>query len=749
MTFENKEKEIERGKEVFHSDSGLLLELGERLVATKDVAIAELVKNAYDADSAFCRVWHDRHDGEDIINVLDAGHGITLAEFRDNWMVIATGVKARERTSRKYERMMTGAKGIGRFAVRFLGRRLELQSIAHDPQRNRKTRLIADFDWSKFVPGVELSSIKVPYLLEEVEDTAEIGTHLLIKELNDIWNEKLLDEIKTEIFRITSPIQGLDAGPFSKEAEGEEPGFEVFFSAPGVVEEKESGVATSVIDYSWARVMIQHKENRTNYEITFKDEAPGFSHTHEFEESLIDGLNADIRFFPNRAGVFSRIPNIDGRIAKRWVKDHSGIAIVDHGFRMRPYGYPDDDWLSLSADKARKRRDWRSSITEKVFPSKKMIRAEKLDPSLFLPANHQLVGAVFLESRQVATLDGIKSLIPAMDRQGYVSNMAFKQIVDIVRAGLEFLAVADKRDQLRREEETLADERKEFKKGIGQAKRYIGDSTDIPNTVKRELVRSFNRLQGQFESIDKHHREARESIELMSTLGAVAGFMTHESKRLFRDIRNITHRFEGFAPSINDSELNELIEEAKDAITDFGGYLEYTDTFIKGVQVGKVDKFKAATQVDRIINKFGQFAKTRNIIVKNEIDKDLFSAPTLVALYSGVLLNLFTNAIKATLARKDIGLERQIVFRAWNEPNWHVVQVIDNGIGVPPSLSDRIWDPLFSTTTGGVDPVVSGMGLGLSIIRRLMDSIQGRIALVDPPAAFATCFEVRFEDIKE
>jgi signal transduction histidine kinase len=737
--------ELEKGEEYFHSDSRLLLELGERLVAKREVAITELVKNAYDADSAYCRVWQETENGKIVLHISDDGHGITMEEFKKNWMTIAFGEKSEKRNSRIYKRVMTGAKGIGRFAVRFLGNKLELRSIANDLKRNIKTQLIAKFNWDKFLSGKDLSEIKVPYFLNRIDRSSPLGTHLIISGLYEEWNNDVIEEVKNEVLKITSPISGLEAGPYKKKAEGKDPGFEVFFSPPGKAIDNELGEAANVISYSWARLKIKMIERTVAYDITFRDGAPGFKHTSILDQNFLKGLFADIRFFPYRKGVFSDIPKIGGRKAQKWVKDNSGVAIYDHGFRMRPYGYKDDDWLNLSADKASNRRKWRSKITEEVYPSEQMERIEKLDPSLFLPANHQVVGAAFLESHQAESDKSMEMLIPAMDRQGYVENKAFQQLQDVVRAGIEFLAVTDKKDQLRRESLRVDQERMNFKKEVTEAKRYIESSTEMPVNIKRQLVQRFNRIESQFDELDQYHIKARESIELMGTLGAVAGFMTHESQRIFRAMKRLVKRFSKFASESGDNELLELTKEANENLKELAGYLEYTDTFIKGIHIGEIQEFKASPQVDRIIQKFGNFAQKRGIIIENKIDTNINAAPTLVTLYSGVLLNLYTNALKAVLARKDPSVPRRIQFRAWNDTEWHVVQILDNGVGIPPSLVDRIWDPLFSTTSTGVDTLGSGMGLGLSIVKRLVNSIKGKITLVPPPKEFSTCFEVRLK----
>jgi signal transduction histidine kinase len=55
-----------------------------------------------------------------------------------------------------------------------------------------------------------------------------------------------------------------------------------------------------------------------------------------------------------------------------------------------------------------------------------------------------------------------------------------------------------------------------------------------------------------------------------------------------------------------------------------------------------------------------------------------------------------------------------------------VVDVIDDGPGVPAHLSDRIFNPFFTTKT-------TGTGLGLPIVRKIIDAHDGRIDLTSEP----------------
>jgi signal transduction histidine kinase len=55
-----------------------------------------------------------------------------------------------------------------------------------------------------------------------------------------------------------------------------------------------------------------------------------------------------------------------------------------------------------------------------------------------------------------------------------------------------------------------------------------------------------------------------------------------------------------------------------------------------------------------------------------------------------------------------------------------VIDVADTGPGIPPDLNDRIFNPFFTTKT-------TGSGLGLPIVRKIVDAHEGRIDLTSEP----------------
>jgi len=736
------EKQLDKGSIAFQTEGRLLQELGERLVANPQVALVELVKNSYDADAETCTVSLENR-GQSLV-VKDDGVGMTYDQFANRWMRIATGGKVQDRRSLKYKRLLTGQKGIGRFAVRFLGRELVLSSVAYDPERKRKTHLVATFDWLELDKEENLEAVKIPYTLFEAAPDTDTGTTLTIKKLRVGADDARSTGFRTAVLKIVSPLRGLDGGRFRGgdlgDAKGKkDPGFKVELPGDDTETDENLDLAKQLLDRSWARLTINFEDGVLTYNVTFLNgDKPARLRTKH--DSLIrNGFVADIRYFVRRAGVFRDV-EVEGQKAWNWVRANCGVAVVDHGFRIPPYGEQDDDWLAVDADNAHNARAWRSSVSEKLFPIPDDIASTGENPMLILPTNFQLVGAVFVESTPVGS--GIeRDLITAMDRQGFLHNDAFEQFVDLVRGGIEFLAKEDRAAQQRAAEREAKEAAQKTRDEFKQAIQFIEQSPAIPRAEKSRLVKEYSGLTTKLQEVEDYDRVARQRLQAMSALGIVSGFMTHEASRIFASLGDILPELKRLArrhPSISHD-----IEKFERAYRALEGHLEYTRTFIDATQRGRVAVFKSAAQVELIIERFGEFAKSRNISVECEIDRDLNAPKMPVVVYSGILLNLYTNALKAILAAGSPRAQQRIVFRAYNEGRTHILEVLDTGIGVPPNMRKRIFDPLFTTTSGEDNPLGSGMGLGLSLVKSLVDSIRGKIGLVNPPTGFSTCFRVQ------
>jgi signal transduction histidine kinase/DNA-binding LacI/PurR family transcriptional regulator/AraC-like DNA-binding protein len=94
-----------------------------------------------------------------------------------------------------------------------------------------------------------------------------------------------------------------------------------------------------------------------------------------------------------------------------------------------------------------------------------------------------------------------------------------------------------------------------------------------------------------------------------------------------------------------------------------------------------------------------------------------------------ILLNLLTNAAKFTP-------EGQITLGARLEPPHLHIWVADTGLGIPPELQERIYEPFFTGARAGRP--ARGIGLGLSITRHLVALHRGFLALDSQPGQGST-----------
>jgi len=734
------EANVKKASASFQTQGRLLQELGERLVAKSDVALLELIKNAYDADASECRVKFD----DNRVEIVDDGHGMTEQEFLTNWMNIAISDKQKRRVSKLYSRKMTGSKGIGRFAVRFLGRRLRLETVADVGQRGEKTLLTIGFNWEEIDAADQLHSFEIPYEVRNMPSNQATGTRLIIEKLRNLEDIQLGKGQKSELLYIVNPYSGLETGGFGRLKESEkDPGFKVIL--PETQAEGEIDLVDVVLRNAYARLTIEHKDGEVKYLIRHKDGRILLQRTINHRSHITRGFFADIRYCPRRAGMFRDI-GVDGRAVYGWLRENGGIGIVDHGFRIRPYGFQDDDWLNLGLDTGHNRREWRVPFMNELYPMPAGASSQpKLNPMLYLPSFHQLVGAVFVESSQGLDSERPTDLTPSMDREGFVHNEAFRELSELVRAGLEMLAYADHSEQRRIQEEAARQAVEDLRKDYQNAIEYVSGIPTLSETDRQQVIARFETLSTELEDIQEYQKSAISKMELVALLGVLAGFLTHEMKRLVNDLDRIIEEMANFKPSDSTSETLSRVHRTRDEIA---AQVQFTATYISNVQAPQLAStpLNVKSQVKRVLDRFSYFTQERNVIVDiDEIGDELMTPALPVTLYSGVLLNLYTNALKAVFGGQGSAAQPRVAIKAWNEPKYHVLEVADTGIGIPPNLRHRIWDPLFTTTSGGSsNPLGSGMGLGLSLVRKLLSDIGGNIEIVNPPPRFSTCFRVRF-----
>jgi C4-dicarboxylate-specific signal transduction histidine kinase len=112
---------------------------------------------------------------------------------------------------------------------------------------------------------------------------------------------------------------------------------------------------------------------------------------------------------------------------------------------------------------------------------------------------------------------------------------------------------------------------------------------------------------------------------------------------------------------------------------------------------------------------------------KADIILDLNPLPTIIAHtndWTQVWVNLIKNALEA-LSNSTTDQPR-IKITSFSKAKYIVIAIEDNGPGIPKALSQKIFQPNVTTKINGL---TFGLGLGLSIVQRIVQSYNGEISV--------------------
>jgi signal transduction histidine kinase len=118
-------------------------------------------------------------------------------------------------------------------------------------------------------------------------------------------------------------------------------------------------------------------------------------------------------------------------------------------------------------------------------------------------------------------------------------------------------------------------------------------------------------------------------------------------------------------------------------------------------------------------------AEDKNIAIAVNCPKDIGMTADRNRM-SQVLANLLDNAIKYTPHGGNI------VIDAYQEKEHTMILVKDSGIGIPSDEVPKIWDRLYRGDKSRSEP---GLGLGLSLVKAVVEAHKGRIEVDTEPGA--------------
>ena len=226
--------------------------------------------------------------------------------------------------------------------------------------------------------------------------------------------------------------------------------------------------------------------------------------------------------------------------------------------------------------------------------------------------------------------------------------------------------------------------------------------------------------------------EERERLrDRLASLGEMAAGIAHELKNPLAGIEVMAGLLRRQVPDSKDAQslLADILSEAKLANAIVVEMLE----FVRPVRL-QVEKTDLADVLQQSVTMAESKAPRGEVAVRMQLDALLPVIEGDHHQLSQVFTNLLANAFDAlegrgriTISAVKTVIEADPAFAGLTPPTPAVViEVADNGPGVPAELTDRIFNPFFTTK-------VTGTGLGLAIVRKIVDAHDGRIDVISAP----------------
>ncbi|MFX0091848.1 MAG: ATP-binding protein, partial [Candidatus Hodarchaeota archaeon] len=747
----------------FSVDSLLVSELGERLVTKKYIALAELIKNAYDADATEVKVIFRNSrtpsSEKSEICLIDKGHGMLFQQVKDFWMRIATPHKIRNPISPRYGRKKTGDKGIGRFACQRLAKKLILESTAKLEGTDKFEYTKVEFNWEEFKPGRTLTEIPNIYETRTVSK-GKLGLILRLMGLKEAWTQRDFNILRRQILGL-SVVVGVKRKGFE-----EDPGFEVSFEAP----EFEMGfgkLAEQVMDAGWGRLSGAVSDDGT---CVLRLDAMTLGKV-KFELPMsfmkIKGVSFDIAIIW-RTKDYCRDPSIFTLgIIDEVFRSWSGIRVFLDGFRVYPYGDPGNDWLDINKDVAR-RLGKASEVFRRV--SSNLLGVDHSRVMLVHPRNQNLIGRVSISNYPTKVID------VTLSREGFVENEVFEELKEFIRLGLEWAVIHYSHFRYRKDQEKIKEKAEEVKKSIKELKEHpkveetvpivnealkvleaaIQEDTEkLPEETKKELYKSADSAIDVVEETISYMEKRTNMLRTVASTGALMLTFVHEARTVVGRLETHANTIERLAQRLHGEEKQEFLELSKNlrATRDrFDKQIKLFHGVSKDLTITKRRKAHLKKVYDEVIDCFSGLTERFNITVESRIPISLRTGHILESEIYSILINLISNAVKAVIASED---GHKIRVEALTEEKGTILRIYDDGIGLSKESRDFAALPLVADPEGRLykrlkekmeyeDLLVvgEGSGMGLSIVKDIVEYYGKSCRFIDVEKPWKTCVEV-------
>lgn len=726
--------------------------LGRESVSRVDGAIIELVKNTYDADAGFCYLCFDVEN--DHIFILDNGVGMTKGIIENCWMLIGTDNKRVEYLSLK-NRVKSGEKGIGRFALDRLGNKCKMYT-----KHNSEDLIRWETDWSNFekagqiIDDVEADFSYCPDLCfediipveikngikrfaKDADDdqfTLKSGTLFIISGLRDKWTVREKEKVIDVLGYLIPPIEqqnytiitqnDLKAAAYKVDNDiNEDYDYKVCAHFDG-----EKVVATVFRNEFDLNVMPKELFKQSAFSVEPYRMEDFSKESFEVKRSIAELTGNDTFAYADMCKqvgpfdfhfTFMKLSNRGegpyyykavSRKRKVWMENHGGLKIYRDNFVVRPYGDPNSksfDWLGLDA---------RKGINPVAISDKS---------GQWHVNNAQIQGTVLI-SRVFNS-----SILDKANREGIIENEFFEVLSSLL---IDIISIFEKdrayivrnikkyKDNHNQREKTKEEAADIAKNVLGKKRKRTKEDTDTDSDAEKlaEAVQIFQ----------EEREELISEIKLLRAL-ATNGLMT---TTMVHDLKSINallvSRVRGFRLAIKQNDIPQVQRNLDD--------LKTNDEFLKSwitviTTQTKKDRRKRLKKdiyetVAESIKLIKPILDRKKVMVNfytdgGEAYKKIFATD-----FDSIIYNLIINSIESF---EETTVSERLIDIAVESGDVLTIHYSDNGHGLTDVFKKNPYSIFEYGTTSKFDaegkPI--GTGLGMYIVASSINEYNGRYTI--------------------
>ena len=665
----------------FRPRARLLLLLGDQLIRDPGVAVFELVKNAFDAESKSATVTmsHISEPSRGEISIEDSGVGMDMATVRGVWLEPGTDFrleqKRQPRSKSTHKRIPIGEKGVGRFAAHKLGNKIRLIT-----KKARCKEVVVEIDWENDFKGkkyLEEVGLNIRERAPEYFTAGKTGTRIEITHLRDTWTRGMVRDLARAINAISSPYTGNSD-----------------FRTKLVLKQNVDWLSglldvRDVLKFSLYNAQCVIKGSRLTYTYEFtpypgmdRIEARRVTRTVTLgnAKNIIDLSGHNIGPVALRLYLFDLDPSMlklgnvtDKKGLKEFLNESGGVRVYRGGIRVYDYGERGNDWLNLGGRRVN-------------VPTKRL-------------SNNQILGAVSLDITKSINLSQNRGLIEKTNREGFVENEDYDAFRDAITHAIQQIETERNFDKRRVRNAYSTSKLKE------PVLEDLSELREIVETKKLtpELGPYLDRIEADFISI-------RDRLLTSATAGLSLSVVIHEVEKAVAELALAVEK------ERSTDRIRSLAKHLADLIEGYGALVRRSGS----------SKERASSLISQALFNIELRLRVHKVtvtILKNaQADFEVKCSRRLII---STIMNLIDNSIWWMDNRwgEQDGRKRLWIGSIKSFEGKPTILVADNGPGLvdPP---DFLIEPFISRKP-------DGMGLGLHIASEVMKAQGGELVFPD------------------